>query len=97
MVDLEGRSGAVAARTSAPYSGRNAPLQCVRGLFNVNHYIVSQARPYLVPFLQSDMHGPAAAAGGRHDPLATTRAWLTRMLGAGGVGRRWHRNGWDLG
>lgn len=28
-------------------------------LFNVNHFIVSQARPYLVPFLQSDMHGPS--------------------------------------
>ncbi len=34
-----------------------------------------------MPFLQSDMHGPAAAVGGRHNALASARAWLTRMLG----------------
>lgn len=28
----------------------------------MNHFIVSQARPYLVPFLQSDMHGPSPLA-----------------------------------
>jgi len=33
----------------------------------VNHFIVSQARPYLAPFLQSDMHGPSPiyTRGGR--------------------------------
>ncbi len=68
--------------TSASYSGRNAPLQRIRGLFNVNHYIVSQARPYLIPFLQSDMHGPGdgAALCGRNAASATT-TFLTRMIG----------------
>jgi TAG lipase/lysophosphatidylethanolamine acyltransferase len=38
---------------------RYTPLTRVAHLFNVNHFIVSQARPYLVPFLQGDMHGPS--------------------------------------
>ncbi|KAK7755310.1 triacylglycerol lipase [Diatrype stigma] len=37
-----------------------SPLARIAQLFNVNHFIVSQARPYLLPFLQSDMHGPTA-------------------------------------
>ncbi|KAK1834847.1 putative patatin-like phospholipase [Podospora conica] len=41
-----------------PFSDRNSPLHRAAALFNVNHFIVSQARPYLLPFLQSDMHGP---------------------------------------
>ncbi|OTB05963.1 hypothetical protein M426DRAFT_121804 [Hypoxylon sp. CI-4A] len=36
-----------------------SPLSRVAQLFNVNHFIVSQARPYLIPFLESDMHGPS--------------------------------------
>ncbi|KAI1434507.1 acyl transferase/acyl hydrolase/lysophospholipase [Xylaria sp. CBS 124048] len=35
------------------------PLARIAQLFNVNHFIVSQARPYLIPFLESDMHGPS--------------------------------------
>jgi TAG lipase/lysophosphatidylethanolamine acyltransferase len=31
----------------------------------VNHFIVSQARPYLVPFLRSDLHGPNPRTNGR--------------------------------
>lgn len=45
--------------THASYSDRESPLSRVAELFNVNHFIVSQARPYLVPFLQSSMHGPS--------------------------------------
>ncbi|KAK4153072.1 acyl transferase/acyl hydrolase/lysophospholipase [Chaetomidium leptoderma] len=65
--------------TSASYTGRNAPLQRIAGLFNVNHYIVSQARPYLIPFLQSDMHGPSAL--GKHNWLTALRSFTTRMIG----------------
>lgn len=45
--------------THASYSDRESPLSRIAELFNVNHFIVSQARPYLVPFLQSSMHGPS--------------------------------------
>jgi TAG lipase/lysophosphatidylethanolamine acyltransferase len=48
-------------------------------LFNVNHYIVSQARPYLVPFLQSDMHGPSTI--GKRNKLAAAKAFAMRMIG----------------
>ncbi len=43
-------------------------------LFNVNHFIVSQARPYLVPFLQSSMHSP--------DLRRRTTGWLSRLARA---------------
>ncbi|PYI18757.1 patatin-like serine hydrolase [Aspergillus japonicus CBS 114.51] len=36
------------------YSEGESPLARIAELFNVNHFIVSQARPYLVPFLRSD-------------------------------------------
>ena len=34
-------------------------------LFNVNHFIVSQARPYIAPFLQSDLSDPKPRYAGR--------------------------------
>ncbi|PCG99250.1 Patatin/Phospholipase A2-related [Penicillium occitanis (nom. inval.)] len=37
-------------------SGRESPLARLAELFNVNHYIVSQTRPYIVPFLYPDTH-----------------------------------------
>lgn len=45
--------------THVSYTDRESPLARIAELFNVNHFIVSQARPYLVPFLRSDMHGPS--------------------------------------
>jgi TAG lipase/lysophosphatidylethanolamine acyltransferase len=43
----------------ASYSSeRDSPLSRIAELFNVNHFIVSQARPYLAPFLRSDLHRP---------------------------------------
>ncbi|TAQ88322.1 hypothetical protein B7494_g3345 [Chlorociboria aeruginascens] len=53
--------------THVSYSERDSPLARVAELFNVNHFIVSQTRPYLIPFLQSDMHGPSPiyTRGGR--------------------------------
>lgn len=45
----------------------------------MNHFIVSQARPYLIPFLQSDMHGPSLLE--THNKAATVRSFLVRMVG----------------
>jgi TAG lipase/lysophosphatidylethanolamine acyltransferase len=45
--------------THASYAdARESPLHRIAELFNVNHFIVSQARPYLAPFLRSDLHHP---------------------------------------
>ncbi|KAH8905468.1 patatin-like phospholipase [Coniochaeta sp. PMI_546] len=65
--------------THASYSDRESPLQRVAELFNVNHFIVSQARPYLIPFLQSDMHGPSVLE--THNKTAATTSFLARMVG----------------
>lgn len=37
---------------------RDTPLSRVSELFNVNHFIVSQARPYVAPFLEPSLHHP---------------------------------------
>ncbi|KAI9767198.1 MAG: hypothetical protein M1840_005797 [Geoglossum simile] len=42
--------------THASYGDRGSPLGRIAELFNVNHFIVSQARPYIAPFLRSDLH-----------------------------------------
>lgn len=65
--------------THASYSERNSPLQRIAELFNVNHFIVSQARPYLIPFLQSDMHGPSLVE--THSKTTQLSAFLVRMVG----------------
>lgn len=44
--------------THASYSDKESPLNRIAELFNVNHFIVSQARPYLAPFLRSDFYHP---------------------------------------
>ncbi|KAH7095680.1 acyl transferase/acyl hydrolase/lysophospholipase [Paraphoma chrysanthemicola] len=51
--------------THASYGDRRSPLHRLSQLFNVNHYIVSQARPYLAPFLRSDLHHPNPKQDGR--------------------------------
>lgn len=58
--------------------GRSSPLTRCAELFNVNHFIVSQARPYLVPFLQSDVHGPSPLALTHH--TSTSLAALTHVV-----------------
>jgi TAG lipase/lysophosphatidylethanolamine acyltransferase len=35
---------------------RESPLNRIAELFNVNHFIISQARPYLIPFFRSDLY-----------------------------------------
>ncbi len=37
---------------------RDSPLSRIAELFNVNHFVVSQARPYMAPFLRSDLQHP---------------------------------------
>jgi len=52
--------------SASQYSRRNrwkkrledSPLNEIRKQFNVNHFIVSQAQPYLAPFLRTDLHRP---------------------------------------
>ncbi|KAI9801999.1 MAG: hypothetical protein M1825_003055 [Sarcosagium campestre] len=45
--------------TQESYTDRDSPLSRIAELFNVNHFIVSQARPYLAPFLRSDTYMPS--------------------------------------
>ncbi|KAM7207644.1 putative triacylglycerol lipase [Naviculisporaceae sp. PSN 640] len=65
--------------THVSYSDREAPLLRIAELFNVNHFIVSQARPYLIPFLQSDMHGPSLVE--TRNKTTQMTAFLVRMMG----------------
>lgn len=58
--------------TQASYTDRDSPHTRIAELFNVNHFIVSQARPYLAPFLTSDLH-----RHGRHGAALK----LLRLLG----------------
>ncbi|KAI9699102.1 MAG: hypothetical protein M1836_003291 [Candelina mexicana] len=51
--------------TQLSYDERESPLSRIAELFNVNHFIVSQARPYLAPFLRSDLHHPNPRRDGR--------------------------------
>ncbi|KAH7414045.1 acyl transferase/acyl hydrolase/lysophospholipase [Phaeosphaeria sp. MPI-PUGE-AT-0046c] len=51
--------------THASYRDRQSPLHRLGELYNVNHFIVSQARPYLAPFLRSDTHHPNPKQDGR--------------------------------
>jgi TAG lipase/lysophosphatidylethanolamine acyltransferase len=65
--------------TQVSYSERESPLLRLSELFNVNHFIISQARPYLIPFLQSDMHGPSLME--TRNKTAAMTAFLVRMVG----------------
>ncbi|KAG9564432.1 patatin-domain-containing protein, partial [Aureobasidium melanogenum] len=50
---------------------RDSPLTRIAELFNVNHFIVSQARPYIAPFLRSDLHSPKPGYKGRSSLTAS--------------------------
>ncbi|CAK7566955.1 MAG: triacylglycerol lipase [Sporothrix epigloea] len=65
--------------TYGSYGTRHSPLQRLAQLFNVNHFIVSHARPYLVPFLKSSMHSPAMR-GFAMGTLARTNAFVLHHL-----------------
>lgn len=49
----------------ANYNDRDSPLSRIGELFNVNHFVVSQARPYIAPFLHSDLQRPDARHASR--------------------------------
>ncbi|KAI0136729.1 acyl transferase/acyl hydrolase/lysophospholipase [Xylariales sp. AK1849] len=67
------------ASTPTANKDHKSPLARIAQLFNVNHFIVSQARPYLIPFLESDMHGPSLFAA-RHKRAQIT-SHIIRMVG----------------
>ncbi|KAB8199512.1 acyl transferase/acyl hydrolase/lysophospholipase [Aspergillus parasiticus] len=50
------RHGSSQSGRRTEYTDAESPLSRIAELFNVNHFIVSQARPYLVPFLRSDVN-----------------------------------------
>ena len=66
-------------RASTSFSDQESPLLRIAELFNVNHFIISQARPYLIPFLRSDMHGPSFVE--TRTKTASVTAFLARMMG----------------
>ncbi|KAI9691761.1 MAG: hypothetical protein M1822_007833 [Bathelium mastoideum] len=56
--------------TQASYTEKESPLTRIAELFNCNHFIVSQARPYVAPFLRSDLHHPNPRGFGRGASLS---------------------------
>ena len=48
---------------------RDSPLSRIAELFNVNHFIVSQARPYIAPFLRYDLQQPHSPRQARRNGL----------------------------
>ena len=50
---------------TASYNDRESPLSRIAELYNVNHFIVSQARPYIAPFLRSDLQHPKPSHAGK--------------------------------
>ncbi|KAL6718134.1 triacylglycerol lipase [Lecanora helva] len=49
---------------------RDSPLSRIAELFNVNHFVISQARPYIAPFLRSDLQHPNNPRQARRTSLA---------------------------
>ena len=56
-------------RLTYPLNERDSPLSRIAELFNVNHFIVSQARPYIAPFLRSDLQHPSSPRQARRTGL----------------------------
>ena len=52
-------------------SERESPMNRIAELFNVNHFIVSHARPYVAPFLQSDLSSSKPGYAGRKNLSST--------------------------
>jgi TAG lipase/lysophosphatidylethanolamine acyltransferase len=48
------RDNSFAQNKNSRHPERESPLARLGELFNVNHFIISQARPYIAPFLRSD-------------------------------------------
>ena len=54
------------------FNERDSPLSRTAELFNVNHFIVSQARPYIAPFLRSDLQHPSSPRQSRRTGFTLT-------------------------
>jgi len=63
-------------RTPSTDHDRDTPLSRVAELFNVNHFIVSQARPYIAPFLAPSLHHSNSQPSSKI-PWST---YLTRLM-----------------
>lgn len=74
------RSNRATSASSTALDPRSSPLSRIAELFNVNHFVVSQARPYIAPFLQTGSDALARAAPGR------SRSRLPTPGHAGGSG-----------
>lgn len=64
------QSGRTYHPTPSTDHDRDSPLSRVAELFNVNHFIVSQARPYIAPFLSPSLHHSTSLRSIR-TPLST--------------------------
>ena len=64
------------ASTATRRTARHTPLSRVAELFNVNHFIVSQARPYIAPFLAPSLHHTAS----RRTSSVSIRDKVMRLL-----------------
>ncbi|KAF2094732.1 hypothetical protein NA57DRAFT_79901 [Rhizodiscina lignyota] len=73
-------AGARSFSTAATIDSQHpSPLTRIAELFNVNHFIVSQARPYLAPFLRSDTHHPNPRTDSRFTLLTLPLLRLAMM------------------
>jgi len=58
---------------------RDSPLSRIAELFNVNHFIVSQARPYIAPFLRTELQHPANPRQARRTGIIAPLLRLTTL------------------
>lgn len=63
-------------RTPSTDHDRDTPLSRAAELFNVNHFIISQARPYIAPFLAPSLHHSSSTRSSR-EPWST---YFMRLL-----------------
>ncbi|KAF2770973.1 putative patatin-like serine hydrolase [Teratosphaeria nubilosa] len=87
QVSLRQPRGSAYTRTPSTDHDRDTPLSRVAELFNVNHFIISQARPYLAPFLAPSLNHSHSARSSRvpwssrimHLAILETQHRLTQM------------------
>ena len=58
---------------------RDSPLSRIAELFNVNHFVVSQARPYIAPFLRNDLQHPDNPRQARRKGIVVPLLRLTTL------------------
>lgn len=60
-------------RTPSTDHDRDTPLSRVAELFNVNHFVISQARPYIAPFLAPSLYHS-------NSPRSSREPWTTFLM-----------------